>query len=295
MLLRQIEYFQAVVRAGSFYGAAETCGVSQSAISQQIKKLESELGTALLERHNRSFSLTSAGEVFWRKSLAVTGDIELMIRETRMVSGACDGQRLRVGFYKGYLGSELEHALGQLAQERHDVDISVMAAGHEELYRGMEGRTIDVALNDMRRAFSSAYRNVILAKGSVTIELTCDSPLAQLSGVEAPDLRSMPCVLVGSGAEQRHEEDYYRDVIGIVSPVVFVATMQEARLMAASGQGYLLADVLPSTAPPRASLVRLPLLRAGDPIEKTYCLFWKKDATTPLIERFAELLQQQFA
>lgn len=62
MLFRQIEYFQAVIETGNFYQAAEKCNVSQSAISQQIKKLEQELGVKLLDRHNRPFSLTPAGE-----------------------------------------------------------------------------------------------------------------------------------------------------------------------------------------------------------------------------------------
>lgn len=44
MLLKQIAYFQAVIETGSFYQAAKKCNVSQSAISQQIIKLEEELG-----------------------------------------------------------------------------------------------------------------------------------------------------------------------------------------------------------------------------------------------------------
>lgn len=51
MLLRQIEYLQAVIEHGNFYEAAEQCHVSQSAISQQIRKLEDELDVQLLERH----------------------------------------------------------------------------------------------------------------------------------------------------------------------------------------------------------------------------------------------------
>lgn len=64
MELRQIRYFQAVVQTGSFYKAAEQCYVSQSAVSQQIRLLEEELGLSLLERHNRTFSLTPAVEIF---------------------------------------------------------------------------------------------------------------------------------------------------------------------------------------------------------------------------------------
>ena len=64
MLLRQIEYYLAVVDCGSFSEAAEKCFISQSAVSQQIKALEKELGVELLERHNRTFTLTESGKVF---------------------------------------------------------------------------------------------------------------------------------------------------------------------------------------------------------------------------------------
>ena len=66
-MLRQIRYFQSVVRNNSFSEAAEECHISQSAISQQIMALERELGFPLLERKNRKFVLTPAGEHFYKK------------------------------------------------------------------------------------------------------------------------------------------------------------------------------------------------------------------------------------
>ena len=70
-MIRQIRYFQAVVRNNSFSEAAEECHISQSAISQQIQALERELGFELLERKNRKFILTPAGEYFYKKSLVL--------------------------------------------------------------------------------------------------------------------------------------------------------------------------------------------------------------------------------
>ena len=67
-MLKQLKYFQSVVRLGSFSAAAEENFISQSAISQQVQSLERELGFALLVRKNRSFSLTPADEYFYRKS-----------------------------------------------------------------------------------------------------------------------------------------------------------------------------------------------------------------------------------
>ena len=61
-MLKQLRYFQSVVRLNSFSEAAEKNFISQSAISQQIQALERELGFPLLERKNRTFALTPAGE-----------------------------------------------------------------------------------------------------------------------------------------------------------------------------------------------------------------------------------------
>ena len=66
MLLKQMKYFITVVDLHSFTEAAEQCFISQSAISQQIKALEKELGVRLFERSKRQFSLTAAGEYFYR-------------------------------------------------------------------------------------------------------------------------------------------------------------------------------------------------------------------------------------
>ena len=66
-MLKQIKYFQSVVKNNSFSVAAEECFISQSAISQQIQSLERELGVMLLQRENRKFTLTPAGEYFYKK------------------------------------------------------------------------------------------------------------------------------------------------------------------------------------------------------------------------------------
>lgn len=60
-MYKQFEYFIKVVELNSFTKAAEEMYISQSAISQQIKLLEEQLGAQLLDRKNRSFTLTPAG------------------------------------------------------------------------------------------------------------------------------------------------------------------------------------------------------------------------------------------
>ena len=178
MLLRQMEYLQAVIENGNFYLAAEQCHVSQSAISQQIKKLEDELGVKLLERHNRTFSLTPAGE-HYRKSLIISGDLKHLIRETKKIANN-DHAVLRIGYYKGYHGNELSEAIALFSEKYPAVDVEITVGSHEELYHAMENDSIDLAINDQRRAFSDAYRNEILAESNIYIELSAKNPLSKL-------------------------------------------------------------------------------------------------------------------
>ena len=62
MLLKQLNYFATVAELGSFTEAAYALGISQSAVSQQIKALEEDLSVQLIIRNNRTFTLTRAGE-----------------------------------------------------------------------------------------------------------------------------------------------------------------------------------------------------------------------------------------
>ena len=76
MLLKQMKYFVAIVDTGSFTEAAEKCYISQSAISQQMQILEKELGVKLIHREKRRFSVTPAGEYFYRHSRALLSETE---------------------------------------------------------------------------------------------------------------------------------------------------------------------------------------------------------------------------
>ena len=85
-MLNSVRYFQAVVRLGSFTEAAEECHISQSAVSQQIKSLEQELGFQLIERVNRKFTLTPAGEYFYKKSLILVADYDRLVQDAIRIS-----------------------------------------------------------------------------------------------------------------------------------------------------------------------------------------------------------------
>lgn len=293
MLLRQIEYFQAVVECGSFYAAAEKCNVSQSAISQQIKKLEDELNVQLLTRHNRTFSLTPAGTHFYKKTLVLVSDMERMIRETKQISNG-DSAVLRLGHYRGYHGSEFSEAVMDFSEKYPGVKLEIMTGSHEDIYYALQDGKIDIGLNDLRRAFSDAYNNLVLARSNTYIEISSRNPLCRLESLDVQDLRNIPCILYINSAAQEEEQRYYDEIMGLHGDFLFSETLQDARLKIITGKGYMPVDVIGESEWFDTAVSRIPLMRNGEPVQKIYGAFWQKTNSGFYVEEFADMLLARF-
>ncbi len=293
-MLKQLKYFQSVVRLSSFSEAAEENFISQSAISQQIQALERALGFPLLERKNRSFTLTPAGEYFYQKSLILTADYERMCSEAAKIA---KGERasLKIGYLRCYPGGEFPRALALFSEKHPDVEVSVTYGNHEELYAMLRAEEVDLILNDQRRAFSDEYMNLLLATRESYVEVSARSPLAQLSQITPPELKNIPCILVTSPAQRETEQEYYQTVVGLQGEFLYAENMEEARLMVLSHKGFLPAEGASAQPTAEKSIVRLPLVRGEGPILRNYCAFWKKDNASYYVEAFSELLKGQFA
>ncbi len=83
MEMHQLRYAVAVARSGNFSRAAEQCHVSQPSLSQQIQKLERELGERLFERTRREIRTTPHGEAFLRRALRILEEVDAAQREAK--------------------------------------------------------------------------------------------------------------------------------------------------------------------------------------------------------------------
>lgn len=96
MELRHLKYFLAVASASSLTKAAAECYVAQSALSEQIARLEAEVGARLFARNSRSVRLTAAGEVLVPLAQRILADVETAQAELDALGGLRRG-RLRLG------------------------------------------------------------------------------------------------------------------------------------------------------------------------------------------------------
>ena len=292
MLLRQLKYFIAIVEEGSFTEAAERCFISQSAISQQIIALEEDLGVKLIRRENRKFTLTPAGEYFYREAKGIENKLVEIRRETVRL-GSDDELQLKIGYLSSYDGGELMSAILEFAKIYPEVIVSVSKGTHEDLYHAIKNGEVSLVFNDQRRAFSDEYENFVLSQSPAYIEVSASHSLATKEYVTVKELQEYPCILVSTKGRENTERDFYENTLGIGKKFIFAESLDEARLMAMSGRGYLLVEsVKRETASP---LVRMEVRRDDSkPIVRTYCAFWQKTRSSYYIEEFADILRKKF-
>lgn len=291
MLLRQMKTFVTIVDENSFTEAAERLYISQSAVSQQITSLENELGVKLIKRENRRFHLTEAGEFFYKKSKKLLRDAEKIVAQTREF--AHDSNTLNIGYLNLYNGVELHEAVAEFSAQFPDVVLNIISGTHEDLYHGLVDKTLDLAINDQRRNFSEDYFNDVISYAPCYAELSKNSPLSDNDRLDTSQLEEMPCIIIAPEAQQAHEEDFYRDILGFESPVIFAETLEQARMLVVGNRGFLPIEEVGTPLTAMGSIVRVPLYRNGTQIIRKYCLFRKRDNQNTYAEKFSEIIKSK--
>lgn len=143
--LKQFRYFEALARHGHFGRAAETCAISQPALSMQIKELEAALGTDLFERGARQVRLTSFGEAF---ALRVR-DILRSVDELADIARAAQTQlvgRLRIGVIPTIAPYLLPTIIGNLMRLNADLDLQLRETVTPKLLNELAEGRLDTAI-----------------------------------------------------------------------------------------------------------------------------------------------------
>lgn len=291
MLLKQIKYFIAVIECKSFTEAAGQCFISQSAISQQIQVLEEELGVKLIERENRHFHITPAGEYFYRQGRELLKDAEELKRETIKIGQDKESQ-LRIGYLPFYNGAELHKAIAEFSHTYPEISIQILSGTHEELYHMLRSGEIDIALSDQRRAFSDEYVNYQLLMGKCFVEISNHNRLGSLEQLTIEDLKRIPCILVSSKEQRFNEQEFYQNTLDFGDNFIFAENLEEARLMVAGNQGFLPIEEIGTLPNVGMSISRIGLYKKGRQLQRNYCAFWRKEKTNYYIEEFAEMLHR---
>jgi LysR family transcriptional regulator, hydrogen peroxide-inducible genes activator len=143
--LRQLRYFDALVRHGHFGRAAEACAISQPALSMQIKEMEQALGGVLLERGARQVTLTKFGEELLQRVRDILRSVDELGDFARASRDRLAG-RLRVGMIPTIAPYLLPKVIENLARLHPELDIHVRETLTPKLIKEVAEGRLDTAI-----------------------------------------------------------------------------------------------------------------------------------------------------
>jgi DNA-binding transcriptional LysR family regulator len=145
MEFRHLRYFTAVAEEMNFIRAAKRLNLSQPPLSRQIKMLEDELGTALIDRSAKRITLTEAGLYFKNEAIRILDEIAALERHTRLV-GESQGGCVRLGYVGSMMMSLLPELLAHLKESLSDIKVDIVELATEEQGDALLSGKIDVGL-----------------------------------------------------------------------------------------------------------------------------------------------------
>jgi len=188
MEIRHLRSFCVLAEQLHFTKAALLLNVAQPALSHQIKQLEEELGTQLVERTNRRVRLTAAGAVFLARAARILEQVDQAARETRQ-AGQGEAGSLVIGVVSTAVCSVLPELLRRFRQEapRLSIDIREMEPGEQVEALRREG--IDIGLLFLS-IHDPALHSLVIAKERLIVALPVGHPAAGSGKVRLSDLEN---------------------------------------------------------------------------------------------------------
>jgi LysR family transcriptional regulator, transcription activator of glutamate synthase operon len=144
MDLRQLRYLVALAEEGSFTRAAASEHIAQPAVSQQIRRLEEELGLTLVERTTRRVTLTDAGALLVVRARRIMSELEAAETELQSLRGMHTG-RVSVGTMHTMGPLDLSLALALFSQRHPNVHFTVREQSSEEMAEMLRIDELDLA------------------------------------------------------------------------------------------------------------------------------------------------------
>lgn len=145
MQIETFKVFRDLVEMTSFSRAAETNGITQSAVSQQVRAIERKFDVRLIERGKRFFVLTPEGKAFLDASRTILDAYEELERRLQMSEASVTGE-LRIATVFSIGLHELPPCLRQFREEHPGVQVRVDYCRYNEVYESVRDGSADLGL-----------------------------------------------------------------------------------------------------------------------------------------------------
>jgi len=270
MELRHLQYFVAVCKQLHFTKAAESLGIAQPTLSQQIHVLEQEVNTPLFDRVGKRILLTEAGEILFKYSMRIFDTLEQAASDISQLKGLERGH-IKIACLGTYLAMETvmdfhqRYPKIQIAVEQ----LSTEQIRHKLLQNELDFGVVFLPLADKELESIPLYSETLVFVTSQTHEL------ANLKRVGFAQLKEVPLILMSRKYLVRQMFDQACQENGYdFTPTIELSEMDDLREMVEKNVGVSVLPRLYVRSMCRHSIKSIPLLDI--PIKRTIGIVYRK-------------------
>ncbi|MGV6871518.1 LysR substrate-binding domain-containing protein [Pseudochelatococcus sp. B33] len=277
MNLRELQYLVALAQHRNFGRAAEVCLVSQPTLSTQIRKLEEELGVALVERAPRNVMLTAAGVEIVERARRALHEIE-QIRVTARRCRQPGAGSVRLGVFPTLGPYLLPHVVPRIGERFPRLELLLVEDKSDVLLERLDAGGLDAAILATPVQHAQLHCEALFDEPFL-LAVPRRHPLARRATIDVAELARHDLMLLEDGHCLREQALDVCHLAGGAEAARFRATSLETlRQMVLAGSGITLLPQLAATAPvPHAEGIRL-LRFSGTPPGRQVALFWRKSS-----------------
>jgi DNA-binding transcriptional LysR family regulator len=291
--LKQLKYFLAVAEEKSFSRAAERLHISQPPLSQQIMKLENELGVRLFARTTRSFELTVAGKALMHEAADLLARMRMTIDTIRQIDRGEVG-RLRVGIVGSAMWGPIPRLLERFQSQFPRVTWTIHELGPDDQWEALRARQIDVGFwrepkVDEDQLKNANLRQQLCFRENVCVAVNQHHPLARKESIALTEIAGEPMLTLhlDQSAEPRYLIQCCVDA-GF-QPVIFQEAAEPQTLLAMVGAGLGVALMPETTGRIGWPGVRFLPVHAHAPSANLYITYPAQD-DAPVVRAFLKIL-----
>ena len=296
MNTNQLKYFISVGETRSFSAAAEENYITQTAMTQQIKALEDDLGLKLIDRSTRPITLTAAGLSFLNDAKLILKRLSDAKERASEASSGVSGT-LRVGYIKGYERSGLSDQLRQFHRSLPGILLMCYRDTSDKLAAALQNGEYDIIFtwDSTNLKENKDFEAVQIERARLMAALYASHPLCQREYLERIDLKGESIIYMSpSELSDNYGDSQFMDLYrqaGYVPEILCRSTDVESILiMVASEEGIsIMPDYCVKKINNAEGLVFLPM-KGSQEVEEIHAI-WKRDNENVALKHFTEQLK----
>lgn len=286
MELRQLEYFVAVAEEAHFTRAAQRLSIAQPAVSQQIRRLENELGEPLFLR-DRTVSLTEAGVALLPHARAALAQVAQGREAITALRGLLAGH-LQVGLVQPLPDRRVVRAIGRFQRRYPELELTLAEDETDALIEATLAGTLNAAFIGLGpdQAPPPELGSAVVAREGAVVAVHPEHRLAALHSVRVAALRDEPIVTLTRASRLRTVLEAVCRQAGF-APRVVAETSDMNVMLALVAEGVGLAMLPRSGLEGAAGVTAIDLTHP--PVERRIVLVWRADNVSPAARAFLAL------